>query len=60
MWIIFSMFVSVGETEKTIAYMCNNDASHVIVQWAIWMTGNIGTCLSKLYIIRPSNLIIFM
>lgn len=39
----------VGETEKTIAYMCNNDASHVIVQWAIWMTGNIAVPLTPLH-----------
>nr|XP_037874015.1 malonate--CoA ligase ACSF3, mitochondrial isoform X2 [Bombyx mori] len=39
----------VGETERTIAYMCGNDASHVIVQWAIWMTGNIAVPLTPLH-----------
>uniref|UniRef100_A0A2A4JMG4 Acyl-CoA synthetase family member 3, mitochondrial n=1 Tax=Heliothis virescens TaxID=7102 RepID=A0A2A4JMG4_HELVI len=39
----------VGESEKTIAYMCNNDASHVIVQWAIWMSGNIAVPLTPLH-----------
>ncbi|XP_075985356.1 acyl-CoA synthetase family member 3 [Anticarsia gemmatalis] len=39
----------VGETERTIAYMCNNDASHVIVQWAIWMSGNIAVPLTPLH-----------
>lgn len=39
----------VGETECSIAYMCNNDASHVIVQWAIWMSGNIAVPLTPLH-----------
>lgn len=39
----------VGETGRTIAYMCNNDASHVIVQWAIWMSGNIAVPLTPLH-----------
>ncbi|XP_026750548.2 malonate--CoA ligase ACSF3, mitochondrial [Galleria mellonella] len=39
----------VGETERTICYMCSNDASHVIVQWAIWMTGNIAVPLTPLH-----------
>ncbi|XP_028166562.1 acyl-CoA synthetase family member 3, mitochondrial [Ostrinia furnacalis] len=39
----------VGESERTIAYMCNNDASHVIVQWAIWMTGNIAVPLTPIH-----------
>ncbi|CAH2057090.1 unnamed protein product, partial [Iphiclides podalirius] len=38
-----------GDTERTIAYMCGNDASHVIVQWAIWMTGNIAVPLTSLH-----------
>ncbi|CAG5055385.1 unnamed protein product [Parnassius apollo] len=38
-----------GETERTIAYLCSNDASHVIVQWAIWMTGNIAVPLTSLH-----------
>ncbi|XP_073962900.1 malonate--CoA ligase ACSF3, mitochondrial-like [Choristoneura fumiferana] len=29
--------------------MCRNDASHVIVQWAIWMTGNIAVPLTPLH-----------
>ncbi|XP_059055837.1 malonate--CoA ligase ACSF3, mitochondrial [Achroia grisella] len=39
----------VGETERTICYMCSNDASHVIVQWAIWMSGNIAVPLTPLH-----------
>ncbi|KAL0811836.1 hypothetical protein ABMA28_009264 [Loxostege sticticalis] len=39
----------VGESERTIAYMCSNDASHVIVQWAIWMTGNIAVPLTPIH-----------
>ncbi|KAF9416077.1 hypothetical protein HW555_006489 [Spodoptera exigua] len=39
----------VGESERTIAYMCNNDASHIIAQWAIWMTGNIAVPLTPLH-----------
>ncbi|XP_061380466.1 malonate--CoA ligase ACSF3, mitochondrial [Danaus plexippus] len=38
-----------GETERSICYMCNNDANHVIVQWAIWMTGNIAVPLTPLH-----------
>ncbi|KAM3961341.1 acyl-CoA synthetase family member 3 [Aphomia sociella] len=38
-----------GETERTICYMCSNDASHVIVQWAIWMSGNIAVPLTPLH-----------
>ncbi|XP_072948009.1 malonate--CoA ligase ACSF3, mitochondrial [Epargyreus clarus] len=39
----------VGDTERTIAYMCPNDATHVVVQWAIWMTGNIAVPLTPLH-----------
>lgn len=49
---VLSMEISaqlVGETERTIAYMCSNDASHVIVQWAIWMSGNIAVPLTPLH-----------
>ncbi|XP_046973567.1 malonate--CoA ligase ACSF3, mitochondrial [Vanessa cardui] len=38
-----------GETERTISYMCRNDASHVVVQWAIWMTGNIAVPLTPMH-----------
>ncbi|XP_026497664.2 malonate--CoA ligase ACSF3, mitochondrial [Vanessa tameamea] len=38
-----------GDTERTISYMCRNDASHVVVQWAIWMTGNIAVPLTALH-----------
>ncbi|XP_023951373.2 malonate--CoA ligase ACSF3, mitochondrial [Bicyclus anynana] len=38
-----------GETEYTISYMCSNDASHIVVQWAIWMTGNIAVPLTPLH-----------
>ncbi|XP_045540433.1 malonate--CoA ligase ACSF3, mitochondrial [Papilio machaon] len=38
-----------GETQRTIAYMCSNNASHVITQWAIWMMGNIAIPLSSLH-----------
>lgn len=36
--------------------MCNNDASHVIVQWAIWMSGNIGKCIKSVPLITCSKL----
>ncbi|KAJ8710220.1 hypothetical protein PYW07_009586 [Mythimna separata] len=39
----------VGESERTIAYMCSNDASHIIAQWAIWMSGNIAVPLTPLH-----------
>lgn len=32
--------------------MCSNDASHIVVQWAIWMTGNIGK-----YLLTPQYLL---
>ncbi|XP_045455867.1 malonate--CoA ligase ACSF3, mitochondrial [Melitaea cinxia] len=38
-----------GDTERTISYMCTNSASHVVVQWAIWMTGNIAVPLTPLH-----------
>ncbi|XP_061723757.1 malonate--CoA ligase ACSF3, mitochondrial [Cydia pomonella] len=38
-----------GDCEKTICYMCGNNASHVIVQWAIWMSGNIAVPLTPLH-----------
>ncbi|VVD03521.1 unnamed protein product [Leptidea sinapis] len=38
-----------GETGRTIAYMCGNNASHVITQWAIWMSGNIAVPLSPIH-----------
>ncbi|KAL4708672.1 hypothetical protein ACJJTC_008198 [Scirpophaga incertulas] len=39
----------VGESKRTIAYLSGNDASHVIVQWAIWMTGNIAVPLTPIH-----------
>ncbi|CAG9124689.1 unnamed protein product [Plutella xylostella] len=38
-----------GDTGRTIAYMCGNDAAHVTVQWAIWMSGNIAVPLTPLH-----------
>ncbi|CAK1543495.1 unnamed protein product [Leptosia nina] len=38
-----------GETERTIAYMCGNNAQHIITQWAIWMTGNIAVPLTPIH-----------
>lgn len=38
-----------GERGATVAYLCGNDASHVITQWAIWMSGNIAVPLSSLH-----------
>ncbi|XP_038218515.1 malonate--CoA ligase ACSF3, mitochondrial [Zerene cesonia] len=38
-----------GEKERTISYMCGNNASHIIVQWAIWMTGNIAVPLTPIH-----------
>lgn len=30
------------KTEERVMFLCPNDASYVITQWAIWMSGNIG------------------
>ncbi|XP_045511996.1 malonate--CoA ligase ACSF3, mitochondrial [Pieris brassicae] len=38
-----------GETERTIGYLCGNNVSHVITQWAIWMTGNIAVPLTPIH-----------
>ncbi|XP_063369444.1 malonate--CoA ligase ACSF3, mitochondrial [Cydia amplana] len=38
-----------ADGEKTICYMCGNNASHVIVQWAIWMSGNIAVPFTPLH-----------
>ncbi|XP_049879949.1 malonate--CoA ligase ACSF3, mitochondrial [Pectinophora gossypiella] len=38
-----------GETGQAISYMCSNDSTHIIVQWAIWMTGNIAVPLTPLH-----------
>ncbi|XP_026320937.1 acyl-CoA synthetase family member 3, mitochondrial isoform X2 [Hyposmocoma kahamanoa] len=38
-----------GETGETVSYMCSNDALHIIVQWAIWMSGNIAVPLTPLH-----------
>ncbi|CAG4939065.1 unnamed protein product [Colias eurytheme] len=38
-----------GEKERTISYMCGNNASHIIIQWAIWMTGNIAVPLTPIH-----------
>ncbi|CAH2097562.1 unnamed protein product [Euphydryas editha] len=38
-----------GDSQRTISYMCTNSASHVVVQWAIWMTGNIAVPLTPLH-----------
>lgn len=39
---------------QTISYMCGNDASHVVTQWAIWMNGHIAVPLTSLH---PAELI---
>ncbi|XP_041975583.1 malonate--CoA ligase ACSF3, mitochondrial [Aricia agestis] len=39
----------IGEKECTICYMCPNNVTHVVVQWAIWMTGNIAVPLTPLH-----------
>ncbi|GBP34151.1 Acyl-CoA synthetase family member 3, mitochondrial [Eumeta japonica] len=43
-----SVYLS-GDTGMTVAYLCRNDASHVITQWAIWMSGNVAVPLSSLH-----------
>ncbi|XP_077285630.1 acyl-CoA synthetase family member 3 [Arctopsyche grandis] len=35
-----------GQKQKTISYLCKGDSTHVLVQWAIWMSGNIAVPLS--------------
>lgn len=31
-----------GKQQNTISYLCSGDSTHIITQWAIWMSGNIG------------------
>jgi hypothetical protein len=31
-----------GKKQERVAFLCPNDASYVIVQWACWMSGQIG------------------
>lgn len=31
-----------GKTGERVMYLCPNDASYLITQWAIWMSGQIG------------------
>ncbi|KAJ2941415.1 hypothetical protein O0L34_g3623 [Tuta absoluta] len=38
-----------GESRQVIAYMSNNDAVHILTQWAIWMTGNIALPLTSIH-----------
>ena len=30
------------KTQERVAFLCHNDASYVIAQWACWMSGQIG------------------
>lgn len=41
----------VGERkQERVAFLCPNDASYIIAQWACWMSGHIGKVISiKLY-----------
>lgn len=38
-----------GKTRERVMFLCPNDASYLITQWAIWMSGQIG-----LFYIKPS------
>jgi hypothetical protein len=31
-----------GKKQERVAFLCPNDASYIIVQWACWMSGQIG------------------
>lgn len=31
-----------GKTQERVAFLCPNDASYLIIQWACWMSGQIG------------------
>lgn len=35
-----------GKIGERVMFLCPNDASYVITQWAIWMAGQIGECIS--------------
>lgn len=34
-----------GKTQERVAFLCPNNASYVITQWACWMSGQIGKFL---------------
>lgn len=34
-----------GKTQERVAFLCPNNASYVIAQWACWMSGQIGNFL---------------
>lgn len=40
-----------GKKRERIAFLCPNDASYIIVQWACWMSGQIG----KVYYSRTDD-----
>jgi malonyl-CoA/methylmalonyl-CoA synthetase len=31
-----------GKKQERVAFLCPNDASYIIAQWACWMSGQIG------------------
>lgn len=40
-----------GREQERVAFLCPNDASYIITQWACWMSGQIGNtnCFHILY-----------
>lgn len=38
-----------NKRQQKVAFLCPNDVSYVLTQWACWITGNIGNCIYMLY-----------
>jgi len=44
-------FYKGGVEQQRIGFMCPNDATYVVAQWACWASGHIGKCLTKTVVI---------
>ncbi|XP_025834687.1 acyl-CoA synthetase family member 3, mitochondrial [Agrilus planipennis] len=48
------MTAKIGKTGERVVFVCPNDASYVMTQWACWISGQIAVPLNKSY---PENLL---
>lgn len=44
-----SVNLGTGKSNQKVLFLCGNDANYVLTQWAIWISGQIGTFLIIFY-----------
>jgi hypothetical protein len=46
-----------GKKQERVAFLCPNDASYIIAQWACWMSGQIGKFVLQTWVLKFTPLI---